>query len=150
MAVTGHCEPKVRQTRNQGRPGIVSMAISAVDVALWDLKARLLGVPLVVLLGAEQPSLPVYGSGGFTSYSVPQLERQLSGWAEQGLAWVKMKIGRQPGADPGRVAAARRAIGDGPGLFVDANGAYSRAEAIGLAHRFAEQRVSWFEEPVSS
>ena len=93
--------------RNLGRPGICSMAMAAVDVALWDLKAKLLGVPLVTLLGAAQPGVPVYGSGGFTSYSIPQLQAQLAGWVASGMAAVKMKIGRDPGHDLERVAAAR-------------------------------------------
>ena len=70
----------VASIRNLGRPGIAAMAISAVDVALWDLKARLIGVPLVTLLGPVRDSVPVYGSGGFTSYSVTQLQEQLAGW----------------------------------------------------------------------
>ena len=97
--------------RNLGRPGICSMAIAAVDAAIWDLKAALLNLPLVSLLGAAQSSAQIYGSGGFTSYSVEQLQRQLSGWVDQGIRAVKMKIGRDPSEDFGRVKAAREAIG---------------------------------------
>ncbi|GHO60084.1 enolase C-terminal domain-like protein [Ktedonobacter robiniae] len=141
----------VAAIRNLGRPGIASMAISAVDAALWDLKARLLGLPLVSLLGAARASAPVYGSGGFTSYSREQLQRQLSGWVAQGIPRIKMKIGTQPGADPKRVREAREAIGPNTKLFVDANGAYSRKQALALAKIFAEESgVTWFEEPVSS
>jgi L-alanine-DL-glutamate epimerase-like enolase superfamily enzyme len=138
----------VAAVRNIGRPGVASMAISAVDVALWDLKARLLDVPLVALLGAVRQEAPLYGSGGFTSYDVPQLEHQLAGWVEQGIPRVKMKIGREPAADASRVAAVRGAIGDDAQLFVDANGAYSRKQALEMAARFVESGVSWFEEPV--
>ena len=138
------------RTRNLGRPGIVSMAISSVDIALWDLKARLLNIPLITLLGAVRRSVPVYGSGGFTSYSDRQLQTQLAGWVEQGIPRVKMKIGRDPQADPRRVRAAREAIGPKTELFVDANGAYSRKQALAQAEKFAEMEVSWFEEPVSS
>jgi L-alanine-DL-glutamate epimerase-like enolase superfamily enzyme len=134
--------------RNLGRSGIASMAISAVDVALWDLKARLLEVPLVVLLGAVRDAVPVYGSGGFTSYSSDELRAQLSGWVEMGIPRVKMKIGRDAVGDIARVAAAREAIGDDAELFVDANGAYGRKQALSQAARFAESRVSWYEEPV--
>jgi L-alanine-DL-glutamate epimerase-like enolase superfamily enzyme len=137
------------RVRNLGRPGIASMAISAVDNALWDLKARLLHLPLAVLLGLARPEVPVYGSGGFTSYSVEELQQQLGGWAQQGMAFVKMKIGRAPSEDPRRVRAARAAIGEAQ-LFVDANGAYSRKQALALARRFADVDVRWFEEPVSS
>lgn len=136
--------------RNLGRPGISSMAISAVDNALWDLKARLLGVPLVTLLGQVKDSIPVYGSGGFTSYSIAELSRQLRGWAEEGIGAVKMKIGAHPEADLGRVKAAREAIGPQLRLFVDANGAYSRKQAIEKAEQFHALGVTWFEEPVSA
>jgi L-alanine-DL-glutamate epimerase-like enolase superfamily enzyme len=141
----------VGQIRNLGRPGICSMAISAVDVALWDLKARLLGLPLCKLLGMAHDCVPVYGSGGFTAYSNRRLAEQLSGWAQQGIPRVKMKVGSQPGADPERVRCAREAVGPNIELFVDGNGAYSRKQALELADRFwLEARVSWFEEPVSS
>jgi len=135
-------------TRNLGRGGITSMAVSAVDVALWDLKAKLLGVPAYALLGAVRDSVPVYGSGGFTAYSERELCAQLAGWVGNGIPRVKMKIGRDPEADPVRVKATRAAIGERAELFVDANGAYSAQQAIGLAQKFAEQRVTWFEEPV--
>ncbi len=141
----------VEQTRNLGRPGITSMAIAAVDLALWDLKARVLGLPLCKLLGMARDRVPVYGSGGFTAYSNDRLAAQLSGWVEQGIPRVKMKVGSEPDRDPERVQAARRAIGPDARLFVDANGAYSRKQALDLAGRFADDaRVSWFEEPVSS
>lgn len=139
-----------RRIRNLGRPGLCSMAISAVDCALWDLKARLLEIPLVTLLGPVREAAPVYGSGGFCSYSDQQLAGQLSGWVEQGVSNVKMKVGRDPQADIKRVALARNAIGPGPGLFVDANGAYSRKQALAQAEYFSTQDVRWFEEPVSS
>ncbi len=144
-------EAMVEQTRNLGRPGITSMAIAAVDVALWDLKARILGLPLCKLLGMVRDRVPVYGSGGFTAYSDDRLATQLSGWVEQGIPRVKMKVGSEPGRDPERVKVARSAIGPNARLFVDANGAYTRKQALDLAGRFADEaRVSWFEEPVSS
>ena len=139
-----------RRVRNLGRPGICSMAISAVDCALWDLKARLLKVPLVTLLGQVRDGAAVYGSGGFTSYSDKQLAAQLSGWVEQGIGAVKMKIGRDASHDVERVRGARVAIGSQPELYVDANGAYSRKQALAQAEKFAQFGVSWFEEPVSS
>ncbi len=137
--------------RNLGRPGISSMAIAAVDLALWDLKARLLEMPLCRLLGMAHDSMPIYGSGGFTAYSVARLQEQLAGWVERGIPRVKMKVGSNPGDDPARVRSAREAIGPGAELFVDANGAYARKEALSLAERFrTDARVDWFEEPVSS
>lgn len=137
--------------RNYGREGIGAAALSAVDMALWDLKARLLDQPLARLLGLMREAAPVYGSGGFTTYTDAQLRKQLSGWVAQGIPRVKMKIGTHPDQDPHRVAVARKAIGDDAELFIDANGAYSRKQALMFADKFrAEQNVTWFEEPVSS
>jgi L-alanine-DL-glutamate epimerase-like enolase superfamily enzyme len=150
MAVPGVWAAMVHAIRNFGRPGITSMAIAGVDAALWDLKARLLDLPLVTLLGAVRDSVPVYGSGGFTSYSVPQLQEQCSRWAADGIARVKMKVGRTPTEDRARVRAAREAMGPKVELFVDANGAYSCKQALDFAVAFAGLGVTWFEEPVSS
>lgn len=139
-----------RRIRNLGRPGICSMAISAVDCALWDLKARVLDLPLVTLLGQLRRGAPIYGSGGFTSYSDRQLTKQLSGWVKQGIPRVKMKIGRDANRDLERVRVAREAIGGEAELYVDANGAYSRKQALAQAEAVARFGVRWFEEPVSS
>jgi len=143
-------ESMLEQVRNDGSRGIASMAISALDVALWDLKAKLLNCSVVDLLGRATPSVEAYGSGGFTTYSHEQLSKQLSGWAAEGLASVKMKIGAHPDADLERVRIAREAIGTRAELFVDANGAYAERQAIWFAERFVDHGVSWFEEPVSS
>jgi L-alanine-DL-glutamate epimerase-like enolase superfamily enzyme len=144
----------VDAVRNVGRPGIAACAISAVDVALWDLKARLYGKPLSSMLGAARRQVAIYGSGGFTSYSVRQLQEQLGGWVEQGIPRVKMKLaadwGTRPEEDVDRVRAAREAIGPRTELFVDANGGYRVKQAIAQANRFAEHGVTYFEEPVSS
>lgn len=150
MDVPGAWEAMVESVRNLGQSGIASMAISAVDAALWDLKARLLDIALVSLLGSAKEGVAVYGSGGFTSYSLSQLQAQLGGWVAEGIPRVKMKVGRDPAADPKRVRAAREAIGADAQLFVDANGAYTHKQALAEAALFVEQGVSWFEEPVSS
>ena len=150
MDVPGAWLSMVRAVRNIGRPGVASTAISAVDAALWDLKAKLLDLPLISLLGAVREKVPVYGSGGFTSYPLSRLQSQLGGWAESGIHMVKMKIGTEPDADLMRVRKAREAIGPDVALFVDANGAYSRKQALQFAEAFAGLGVSWFEEPVSS
>lgn len=138
------------KVRNDGSRGIASMAISALDVALWDLKAKLLGVSLIDLFGAAHTSVVAYGSGGFTTYSNPQLAAQLRGWAAEGLKNVKMKIGAEPAADLERVRVAREAVGPSTNLFVDANGAHTARRAITVSESFAQFNVSWFEEPVSS
>lgn len=150
MDVRGTWNAMTHAVRNLGRPGIASMAMSAIDVALWDLKARLLDLALVRLLGAVRESVPVYGSGGFTSYTIARLQQQLSDWVASGIARVKMKVGRNPNADLERVRLSREAVGPSAELFVDANGAYARKQALRFAEEFAESRVSWFEEPVSS
>jgi L-alanine-DL-glutamate epimerase-like enolase superfamily enzyme len=139
-----------RSLRNLGTHGIGAMAISILDTALWDWKARRLGLPLSVLIGPCQADVPAYGSGGFTSYDDECLARQLGHWAEQGLPAVKMKIGREPAQDLQRVRLARAAIGGDVGLMVDANGAYDVKQALRQAEAFADARVTWFEEPVSS
>lgn len=144
----------IKSVRNIGRPGVASTAISAVDLALWDLKARAVGQALFTLLGPFRQSVPIYGSGGFTSYSERELAEQQAGWAAAGIPRVKMKIGKDWGTKPeedlARVRVARQAIGDGPELFVDANGAYTAKQAIRQAQRLVEYGVPYFEEPVSS
>lgn len=150
LDIAGAWDAMVAAIRNLGRPGISSMAIAAVDNALWDLKSRIFDVPLVRLLGAACDAIPVYGSGGFTSYTMARLAEQLGGWARSGIRMVKMKIGRDPSADLARVREARKAIGPDTALFVDANGAYSRKQALAFAQAFTELGVSWFEEPVVS
>ncbi len=155
MDVGGCSQAMVKAVRNAGRPGIASYAISAVDVALWDLKARLLDLPLHRLLGAVDSRVPVYGSGGFTTYDERQLRHQLGHWAlEEEIPRVKIKIGESWGADPGRdlerMRQARTIIGDDTELFVDANGGYTRKQAIRMMAAAADLDVRWFEEPVSS
>ncbi len=139
----------VESVRNLGRPGLAATAIAAVDSALWDLKARLLGMPLVALLGAARESVELYGSGGFTSYSDADLERRLGAWADDGFRSVKLKVGREPRRDVERVRVARAAVGD-VALMVDANGALARKPALAFAEAVVEHGVVWFEEPVSS
>ncbi|HEY4302776.1 MAG TPA: enolase C-terminal domain-like protein [Candidatus Didemnitutus sp.] len=139
-----------RHLRNAGSRSLGAMAVAAVDVALWDLRARLAGLPLLGLWGAARDAVTLYGSGGFTSYTESRLARQLAGWVEDGISPVKMKVGREPSRDPHRVAAARKAIGAAAALMVDANGAYEIKEAAAMAERFRASNVVWFEEPVSS
>ncbi len=139
------------QLRNAGQPGAGAMAISAVDIALWSLKAALLGLPLYRALPAFRNEVPIYGSGGFTNYPLQRLAEQVRGWAAQGIPRMKLKTSRDPEADPARLAAVRKEAGDGVELFTDANGALTRKSALYWAERFAgEWGVCWFEEPVSS
>jgi L-alanine-DL-glutamate epimerase-like enolase superfamily enzyme len=150
MEVTSAWERMIRAVRNIGVSGLAATAISAVDAALWDLKARVLNISLAALLGRAHDSIPVYGSGGFTSYSDIELQRQFSDWLEAGLRSMKMKVGRDPERDIARVTIARHAAGDDVALYVDANGAYSRKQALRFAEGFADLGVVWLEEPVVS
>jgi L-alanine-DL-glutamate epimerase-like enolase superfamily enzyme len=138
------------QARQLGHAGIAAMAISAVDVALWDLKARLLGICLADALPRFHEGVPVYGSGGFTNYSDEQLHDQVAEWMRDGFPRVKIKVGRDKAADPHRVELVRSVTGPAVELMVDGNGAYTPQEALLWASRFRAQGVSYFEEPVSS
>ena len=152
--IPGAGEAMARAVRNIGRPGIAATAISAVDVALWDLKARLLGMSVTDLLGRARERVPVYGSGGFTSYDEQQTRDQLNGWLADGIGRVKIKIGESWGGneprDLARVALAREVIGPDRDLYVDANGGYTVGQAVRVGGRLADHGVTWFEEPVSS
>jgi L-alanine-DL-glutamate epimerase-like enolase superfamily enzyme len=155
LDVAGGNEAMSRAVRNVGRPGIAATAISAVDIALWDLKSRLLGCPVADLAGRIHDAVPIYGSGGFTSYGERQTRDQLSGWVDRDrIPRVKIKIGESWGGneprDLARVALAREVIGPGTELYVDANGGYSAGQAVRVAGRMDEYHVTWFEEPVSS
>jgi L-alanine-DL-glutamate epimerase-like enolase superfamily enzyme len=155
LDVPGAWGAMVASIRNVGRPGVASMAISAVDTALWDLKARLLGLSVARLLGTVREGAPVYGSGGFTTYSDERLREQFGTWVHDlGIPRVKMKIGEAWGTnearDLERVHAARETIGADAQLFVDANGAYTRKQAVRMARAMADDGVVYLEEPVSS
>ena len=139
-----------RALRNIGRPGLGMMAIAALDHALWDLKGQLTQCSVVELLGRVREAVPVYGSGGFTSYSPERLQQQLANFVGCGIPRVKMKVGSEPARDPERVRLTREAIGPDTALMVDANGAYGPAQALDLAERFARYGVCWLEEPLSS
>ncbi len=149
-------ERMVRACRNIGRPGVVSCAVSAVDIALWDCKARHLGVPLADLFGRCADGVAIYGSGGFITYDEETARAQLEQWVgDWEIPLVKIKIGEawgtRPERDLARTAFARAVIGDNVALFVDANGGYSRKQAVRMGRELADTAdISWFEEPVSS
>jgi len=155
LDVPGSAEAMARAVRNIGRPGIAATAILAVDIALWDLKARLLGCSLPQLLGQATDGVRIYGSGGFTTYDDQQTRDQMEGWVHQdGIPRVKIKIGeswgQREGRDLERVALAREVIGPDAELYVDANGGYAAGQAVRVAGRLTEYGVTWFEEPVSA
>lgn len=140
----------VRELRNQGRPGVAACAIAAVDNAMWDLVARLVGVPLVEVLGGARDEVPCYASGGFTSTELPELAREVEGYVAAGHRRIKIKIGVSLRADVERARVVRDTAGPGVELMVDANGRYTYKEALALADQLAALGVDYFEEPVSS
>ena len=155
MDVPGAWSAMQRGIRNLGRPGLASCALSAVETALQDAKARLLDLPLASLLGRSRPVSPVYGSGGFTTYDDGRMREQLQRWTDElRIPRVKIKIGESWGSavsrDLDRVALARGVIGDDTALYVDANGGYSVGQAVRVGHALADHGVTWYEEPVSS
>lgn len=160
VTILEHADPLMPQkawaemqlaTRQMGHEGIAAMAVSAVDIAMWDLKARLLGVCLADALPRFRESVPIYGSGGFTSYTLDELREQISGWVSEGFRSVKIKVGRDAKADPGRVELVRSVAGDDVEVMVDANGANTPSEAVRWAALYRDEfGVSYFEEPVSS
>lgn len=143
-----------RAGRNLGTRGLVMQAISAVDVALWDLKARVLDVPLASLFGRSRDRVPVYGSSGFTTLTDTELAAQVDGWAAAGCTAMKIKIGQSWGTevqrDLARLQALRELAGPGPELMVDPNGGYSTGQARRVGATLDRCGVVWFEEPVSS
>jgi L-alanine-DL-glutamate epimerase-like enolase superfamily enzyme len=149
-------EAMVRACRNVGRSGIASCTISAVETALWDLKARLLGVPLAGLFGPCRDEVPIYGSGGFTTYDEPTARQQLETWvSDWAIPRVKIKIGESWGTRPARDLArarfARAVVGPDVEVYVDANGGYRRKQAVRMGKRLRDEAaIAWFEEPVSS
>jgi L-alanine-DL-glutamate epimerase-like enolase superfamily enzyme len=155
MDVAGCYEEMCRAVRNVGREGIAATAISAVDIALWDLKSRILNHALTAVIGRVSDSVPVYGSGGFTNYDDSRLREQLTGWVDGlGIRRAKIKIGESRGTrqdrDLQRVALAREVVGPGAELYVDANGGYTTGQAVRVGAALADHNVTWFEEPVSS
>jgi L-alanine-DL-glutamate epimerase-like enolase superfamily enzyme len=134
--------------RNAGQAGAGAMALSAVDLALHDLRGRLLGAPVHRLLGPARDDVPIYASGGFCSWELQRLRAWCAEVAPAGR--VKIKVGREPQRDRERMRAAGEAAGDAE-LMVDANGAYATvAQAAQWAALFARAGVRWLEEPLSS
>ena len=150
MDIPAITDQLIHAIRNNGQSGIAMMAVSAIDVALWDLKAKLLDTPLSTLLGRYQEDVLLYASGGFTSYSDFQLQRQLRSWKESGFENMKIKIGRNTLTDINHIKLAREVIGPDVRLFVDANAAYTPVEAIKNSEIFYRYDVSWLEEPVAA
>lgn len=132
-----------------GRGGLASFAIAALDIALWDLRGLREGRPLYALLGGQARAIPAYGSGVDLPKPLEALLRQVDGFIERGFPGVKIKLGRpEAGEDEARVAAVRRRIGDAVDLMVDANMAWTVAEALARGQWLREYHPFWFEEPL--
>ena len=140
------------RVRGYGRKGVAFCALSAVDIGLWDLKAKALGLPLYELLGPFTDSVPIYGSGGWTNLTQEELVAEMAGYVEQGIKRVKMKVGKDFGKsereDLQRLAAVRKTLGDDVAIYVDANNGYYSKQAIYMAKEFEQFQVGWCEEPV--
>jgi L-alanine-DL-glutamate epimerase-like enolase superfamily enzyme len=154
LAPTAGWEQMHRAGRNLGTRGLYLQALSAVDIAWWDLKARLLGLPLATLLGQCRDTVPIYGSGGFTSLTDQQLAEQVAWWHSVGCTAMKIKIGEAWGTQIDRDLHRVRQFADLAGprvqLMVDANGGYTAGQARRVGRALDEMGVVWFEEPVSS
>ncbi len=140
------------RVRGYGRKGLAFQAISGLDVALWDLKAKALDVPLYRLLGPAHESVPTYGSGGWTHFSIEELVAEQVGYVEAGFRRVKMKVGKDFGMDErgdmARLEAVRKAVGDDVEIYIDANNGYYAKQAIRMSKQFEDYGAAWFEEPV--
>jgi L-alanine-DL-glutamate epimerase-like enolase superfamily enzyme len=138
--------------RGVGRKGLTFCALSAVDIALWDLKGKILGMPLHRLLGGNRTRVPVYASGGWTSYDDDQLVDEMKGMVARGFRHIKFKVGVDGGRDTRRDAIRVRKVRDAVGpeihLLVDANNCFDAARAVQLANEIRECRITLFEEPV--
>ncbi|MCB0940487.1 MAG: mandelate racemase [Mycobacterium sp.] len=154
MDIAGAWLAMHRACRNIGTKGLAMQAISAVDIALWDLKARMLDIPLAALLGQMRDTVPVYGSGGFVNSSCAEIAQDVAQWKAAGCTQMKIKVGRDYGTDPDwdleRVSRLREFAGPDVELMVDGNGAYSVGQAKRIGAQLDALGVRWFEEPVSS
>ena len=133
------------QVRGYGRKGLAFQAISALDTALWDLKGKILDAPLYKILGSYQDSVPCYGSGGWTNYTIEELVEEQTSYVEQGFPRIKMKVGKDFGQseeeDIERVAAVRKSVGKDVTIFIDANNGYYAKQAIKMSKIFEEFNI---------
>ena len=138
--------------RGIGRKGLMFCALSAIDIALWDLKGKIFGLPLYRLLGGNKSEVPVYASGGWTSYADDELVEEITGMVRDGYQMVKFKVGVEGGhnirRDVRRVAAVRDAVGPEIGIMLDANNCWDAATGVQFANRVRDLDIMWLEEPV--
>lgn len=141
----------LRQTRNIG-PGLTYQTLSGLDIALWDLAAKVKQVPLTKLLGGTRMTIDCYGSNGWTNYGLRELVESMVQLVKRGFRTLKMKVGVRSGTviaeDVERVKAVRKAVGPDVGLAVDANQVWDLAQALEFARAVEEEKILWFEEPI--
>jgi L-alanine-DL-glutamate epimerase-like enolase superfamily enzyme len=138
--------------RGVGRKGLLFCALSAIDIALWDLKGKIFGVPLYRLLGGNKTHIPVYASGGWTSFSDEELVASMKSNVDTGYSMIKFKVGVEGGKninrDVIRVRKVREAVGPNVGIMLDANNCWDAATGVQFANRVRELDIMWIEEPV--
>lgn len=138
--------------RGVGRKGLTFGALSAVDIALWDIKGKSLGLPLYKLFGGGRTSVPVYASGGWTSYSDEQLIDEAERMIDRGYSMLKVKVGVEGGTNPNRdlvrVRKLRDSLGPDVRILLDANNCWDAATATRFANRVGEYDPFLLEEPV--
>lgn len=135
-----------------GRSGVATQALAAIDIALYDLKAKRAGLPLAKLLGAHRDSVRTYNtSGGFLNASIQDVLARAAQSIEEGIGGVKIKVGLPDGEeDLGRVRAVREYLGDDIPLMVDANQQWDRTTALRMGRRLEEFDLTWIEEPLDA
>ncbi|MCI9296256.1 MAG: mandelate racemase/muconate lactonizing enzyme family protein [Lachnospiraceae bacterium] len=142
----------VQYLRGVGRKGLMFCALSAVDIALWDIKGKILDMPLYRLFGGNQTKVPVYGSGGWTSYTDEELVEEMKMIVSRGYQMVKFKVGydggRKPLRDVERVRKVRDAVGPDVEIMLDANNCWDAATGARFANMVKDYNILFLEEPV--
>ena len=138
--------------RGVGRKGLMFCALSAVDIALWDLKGKIIDMPLYRLFGGNQTEIPVYGSGGWTSYDDDELVEEMKQIVASGYKHIKFKVGYEGGKNPRRdlerVRKVREAVGPEIGIMLDANNCWDAATGARFANQVKDYDIMFLEEPV--
>lgn len=132
-----------------GQNGMLKWIQASLNIAMWDAWSKSLGQPIWKVLGSGPRAVPVYGSGGWLSYSDEELVDEVVRYQQRGLKAVKIKVGAsEPGRDIHRLRKVRAAVGNGIKIMIDANQGMNVPSAIALAREAADIGITWFEEPI--